>query len=84
MAIFWSDEILIRKSFLSVAYSPIEFHWYSAEEGGLLGSQEVAQRYAAQQTRVKSMYAEICRVPASCKLTDVPLSNRFLGCKWTW
>ncbi|KAI7862433.1 hypothetical protein BDF14DRAFT_1736247 [Spinellus fusiger] len=33
----------------------VEFHWYSAEEGGLLGSQDVAYSYKAQGKRVVSM-----------------------------
>lgn len=35
--------------------NPVEFHWYSAEEGGLLGSQAVAQGYAAAGKKVRSM-----------------------------
>ncbi|KAF8552247.1 Zn-dependent exopeptidase [Imleria badia] len=34
---------------------PVEFHWYSAEEGGLLGSQAVARAYAAQDLEVYAM-----------------------------
>lgn len=34
---------------------PVEFHWYSAEEGGLLGSQAVAQEYASRGTKVRAM-----------------------------
>ncbi|KXN86341.1 Leucine aminopeptidase 1 [Leucoagaricus sp. SymC.cos] len=33
----------------------LEFHWYSAEEGGLLGSQAVARKYAAEGARVLAM-----------------------------
>ncbi|BGP55713.1 hypothetical protein JCM8202_003798 [Rhodotorula sphaerocarpa] len=35
--------------------SPVEFHFYSAEEGGLLASQAMAQDYAARGVRVRSM-----------------------------
>ncbi|CAO1633901.1 unnamed protein product [Sympodiomycopsis kandeliae] len=35
--------------------SDVEFHWYSAEEGGLLGSQAVAQDYAKRGDKVKAM-----------------------------
>lgn len=35
--------------------SPVEFHWYSAEEGGLLGSQAVAKAYEDKSTRVRAM-----------------------------
>ncbi|KAG1728093.1 hypothetical protein EDB19DRAFT_168915 [Suillus lakei] len=34
---------------------PVEFHWYSAEEGGLLGSQAVAQHYESQGSKVYAM-----------------------------
>ncbi|KAH9893557.1 peptidase [Cubamyces lactineus] len=33
----------------------VEFHWYSAEEGGLLGSQAVAQDYATRGVNVYAM-----------------------------
>ncbi|KAJ7742441.1 peptidase [Mycena maculata] len=33
----------------------IEFHWYSAEEGGLLGSQAVAQAYEGRRVNVIAM-----------------------------
>ncbi|KAF7313643.1 Peptide hydrolase [Mycena chlorophos] len=33
----------------------VEFHWYSAEEGGLLGSQAVAQHYEANNVNVIAM-----------------------------
>jgi leucyl aminopeptidase len=35
--------------------SPVEFHWYSAEEGGLLGSQEVVRAYMEKGIKVKAM-----------------------------
>lgn len=35
---------------------PIEFHWYSAEEGGLLGSQKVAEDYVSRGIQILSMY----------------------------
>ncbi|KAK2466341.1 hypothetical protein APHAL10511_001983 [Amanita phalloides] len=34
---------------------PIEFHWYSAEEGGLLGSQAVAKDYDRRSVEVIAM-----------------------------
>ncbi|KAK0498466.1 peptidase [Armillaria luteobubalina] len=33
----------------------VEFHWYSAEEGGLLGSQAVARDYASRSVNVIAM-----------------------------
>lgn len=37
------------------ASNTIEFHWYSAEEGGLLGSQAIFQAYASQERDIKAM-----------------------------
>ncbi|KAH7150516.1 hypothetical protein B0J13DRAFT_290058 [Dactylonectria estremocensis] len=37
------------------APNTIEFHWYSAEEGGLLGSQAIFQHYEAADRDVKAM-----------------------------
>ncbi|KAF7546816.1 hypothetical protein G7Z17_g8153 [Cylindrodendrum hubeiense] len=37
------------------APNTIEFHWYSAEEGGLLGSQAIFQSYEASDRDVKAM-----------------------------
>ncbi|KAF4592981.1 hypothetical protein EYR38_008688 [Pleurotus pulmonarius] len=34
--------------------TPLEFHWYSGEEGGLLGSNAVAANYASNGVRVKA------------------------------
>lgn len=34
---------------------PVEFHWYSAEEAGLLGSADVARDYVNNQVRVLAM-----------------------------
>lgn len=34
--------------------TPVEFHWYSGEEGGLLGSQAVAKSYKSSGTTVKA------------------------------
>lgn len=37
------------------AENTIEFHWYSAEEGGLLGSQAIFSKYAKQGRDVRAM-----------------------------
>jgi leucyl aminopeptidase len=33
----------------------IEFHWYAAEEGGLLGSQDIAAAYEKEGVDVRGM-----------------------------
>jgi bacterial leucyl aminopeptidase len=45
-----SDEVVKGK-----AENTIEFHWYSAEEGGLLGSQAIFQTYQKTKRDVKAM-----------------------------
>ncbi|KAI5284206.1 Leucine aminopeptidase 1, partial [Ascosphaera aggregata] len=37
------------------ASNTVEFHWYSAEEGGLLGSQAVFKEYRTQERTIKAM-----------------------------
>jgi len=37
------------------ATNTVEFHWYSAEEGGLLGSQSIFSRYRREQRDIKAM-----------------------------
>ncbi|KAI0259270.1 peptidase [Gloeopeniophorella convolvens] len=44
---------LIASNFRPVEH--VEFHWYSAEEGGLLGSQAVAKAYEAKHVNVIAM-----------------------------
>lgn len=36
-------------------HSPVEFQWASAEEGGLLGSNAIAQDYASRGVKVRAM-----------------------------
>ena len=36
-------------------HSPVELHWVSAEEGGLLGSNAIAQDYASRGVKVRAM-----------------------------
>ncbi|KAI1767246.1 Zn-dependent exopeptidase [Hypoxylon sp. FL1150] len=45
-----SNDIIIGN-----ATNTIEFHWYSAEEGGLLGSQAIFKEYEKQGRNVKAM-----------------------------
>ncbi|KAM0791524.1 hypothetical protein ACM66B_005974 [Microbotryomycetes sp. NB124-2] len=49
-----SLKTLVQHSFVPSDHA-VEFHFYSAEEGGLLGSQAVAQSYAQQRKQVKAM-----------------------------
>jgi leucyl aminopeptidase len=48
---------LLKSDIIAHAQAPntIEFHWYSAEEGGMLGSQAIFSRYKKNQYDVKAM-----------------------------
>ncbi|KAL1734135.1 hypothetical protein EV714DRAFT_281257 [Schizophyllum commune] len=46
---------LVEQEFVPPKGIAVEFHWYAAEEGGLLGSQDVAAFYEAAGTKVKGM-----------------------------
>ncbi|GAA5952259.1 hypothetical protein JCM3765_001922 [Sporobolomyces pararoseus] len=47
--------VLVSSGFQPV-HHPVEFHWNSAEEGGLLGSKAIAQDYQRRGIRVKSYH----------------------------
>ena len=49
-ALLHSEDVVSGK-----APNTVEFHWYSGEEGGLLGSQEVWARYRQERRDVKAM-----------------------------
>ncbi|KAJ3551860.1 hypothetical protein NM688_g4466 [Phlebia brevispora] len=53
VTILESYRALLASNFRPVR--PVEFHWYSAEEGGLLGSQAVAQAYEQRAAQVYAM-----------------------------
>ncbi|KAJ3237226.1 hypothetical protein HDU81_009848 [Chytriomyces hyalinus] len=52
--IFAAFQILVEAGFQ--VKRPIEFHWYSAEEAGLLGSQKVALSYKKNNIQVAGAY----------------------------
>ncbi|CAO3627640.1 unnamed protein product [Cunninghamella blakesleeana] len=56
-----SGSITILETFRSLVQNnfkperPVEFHWYSAEEAGLLGSQDIASAYQSKNIEVVGM-----------------------------
>ena len=52
--------LLVAEGFRSTAHE-LQFHFYSAEEGGLLGSQAVAKAYAAEVQRRMRIESDACR-----------------------
>ncbi|RCI00568.1 Leucine aminopeptidase 1 [Rhizopus azygosporus] len=56
-----SGTVTILEAFRSLVHNgfkperPVEFHWYSGEEAGLLGSQDVADKYYQDGKRVVAM-----------------------------
>ena len=57
MTILDALRVILTDSRIASGQAPntLEFHWYSAEEGGLLGSQAIFQEYAKQGRDVKAM-----------------------------
>lgn len=51
--IFEAFRLLLAHGF--VPTRPVEFHWYSAEEGGLLGSQKIVRKYVEDGIKVAGM-----------------------------
>ncbi|GAA5900988.1 uncharacterized protein JCM6883_004716 [Sporobolomyces salmoneus] len=47
--------VLVASGF-QPSHHPVEFHWNSAEEGGLLGSKAIAQDYQAKGIKVKAYH----------------------------
>ncbi|KIY49400.1 Zn-dependent exopeptidase [Fistulina hepatica ATCC 64428] len=47
--------LLITHDFVPPSNIAVEFHWYAGEEGGLLGSQDVANAYAAERAPILAM-----------------------------
>ncbi|KAJ5895388.1 Leucine aminopeptidase 1 [Penicillium taxi] len=57
VTILESLRTLLQSEIISQGEAPntIEFHWYSAEEGGLLGSQAVYAKYKKDRREIKAM-----------------------------
>lgn len=45
----------MKNKFAPPAGVRVEFHWYAAEEGGLLGSQDIASAYEKEGANVRGM-----------------------------
>lgn len=54
MRVLLTSETIVQGN----ATNTIEFHWYSAEEGGLLGSQAIFKEYSRQGRDVKAMFQQ--------------------------
>ncbi|KAJ3313132.1 Leucine aminopeptidase 1 [Blyttiomyces sp. JEL0837] len=54
VTIFEAYKVLVSNGF--VPKRPVEFHWYAAEEGGLLGSQKVAAKYKQDNVKVFGVF----------------------------
>ncbi|KAJ1568062.1 Leucine aminopeptidase 1, partial [Cladochytrium tenue] len=53
-SMFEAYRVLVESGF--VPHRAVEFHWYAAEEGGLLGSQKVVAQYASAGTPVYGVF----------------------------
>ncbi len=67
-----------------VPTKPIEFHWYSAEEGGLLGSQKVVEKYVEDNIPVVAMYQiDMTGYVTPNKKEVIGISNDFVDPAYT-
>ena len=41
VSIFEAFRVLVKRGYIP-HHGPVEFHWYAGEEGGMLGSQDIA------------------------------------------
>lgn len=70
--------VLASANFTPTA-APVEFHWYSAEEAGLLGSQAIAKRYESDGAKVKGMIqmdmtGEFCHILMAWVISFISLT----------
>jgi bacterial leucyl aminopeptidase len=75
--------VLVDHSF-TPSHNPVELQFFSAEEGGLLGSQAVAQSYAKEGKKVRAMLQ--CDMSAVVKPGTKPtigLIRDFVDPEWT-
>ncbi|KAI8927904.1 hypothetical protein BC831DRAFT_450925 [Entophlyctis helioformis] len=74
------------KSGSFVPVRPIEFHWYSAEEGGLLGSQKVVASYIKNEAKTRviaNFHNDMTGYQPSKKKPVVGISTDFVNPKLT-
>jgi leucyl aminopeptidase len=62
---------LVKQSFVPPANLALEFHWFAAEEGGLLGSQDVAAAYEKEGKKIKGMLHMDSKSSQSLHLTSL-------------
>ncbi|KAJ9156422.1 hypothetical protein NKR23_g815 [Pleurostoma richardsiae] len=60
MIILKAFQVMLTDSRIAAGQAPntVEFHWYSAEEAGLLGSQAIFQQYAKGVRGIKAMFQQ--------------------------
>ncbi|KAJ7261268.1 peptidase [Mycena haematopus] len=66
--------------------SPLEFHFYAAEECGLLGSQAIAAAYEAAGKDIKGMIQFDMTASSDVELTkfEIKLIERYVDIPWVW
>lgn len=58
-------------------YAPrntLEFHFYSGEEGGLLGSRDIMQAYARNGVNVLAVMNQVCRALTTSYVRNIMLT----------
>lgn len=57
------------------ANGPVEFHWYAAEEGGLLGSQAIARYKKESGARIGAMMEFVSRLEPLLRAQEAGWGN---------
>lgn len=75
VSILEAFRVLAESGFIPIN-GPVEFHWYAAEEGGLLGSQAVARYKKESGARIGAMMEFVSilehTVVSHCSFTNTP------------
>jgi leucyl aminopeptidase len=70
---------LMEQQFVPPPGILLEFHWYAAEEGGLLGSQDIAAAYEGMAVNVRAMLQMDSEF-----LSCLPLPLLLVGSRGVW
>lgn len=76
VSILEAFRVLATSGFIPIN-GPVEFHWYAAEEGGLLGSQAIARYKKESGARIGAMmeFVSICVLGCTVRQTTFSLTH---------
>ena len=66
---------MVEHTFVPPSDLAVEFHWYAGEEGGLLGSQDIAAAYENRGEQVKGMLHMDSKSYVCMHIVEIGLSD---------